>query len=68
VDLDTVEQVRLQHRPHDVAHLGVVVAEAGEALAGVEVEVGPAGCVIQMRTLRVGVALVEPDDSQYLDE
>jgi hypothetical protein len=44
------------------------MAEAGEALTSMEVKVGPTGGVIQVRALRVRVAPVEPEDSQYVDE
>ena len=52
MDLDAVEQIRRERRMQHVAHVGMVVAEAGEALAGVEVQVRATGCVIEIGPLR----------------
>ena len=46
VDLHAVDQVRGERRLQHLAHVGMVVAEAREALAGVEVEIrAPVGVV-----------------------
>ncbi len=62
VDLDAVDEVGGERRLQHVAHVGMVVAEAGEALAGVEVEVGAAVGVVEVGAPRRGVVLVEAED------
>ena len=68
MDLDAVKEIaverRLQHRPH----VRMVVAEAGEALAGVHVEVLAPGGVVEVGAAGGDVLLVEPEDPQHVDE
>ena len=68
VELHAVDEVRGERRLQHLAHVGVVVAEAREALAGVEVEVGAAGGVVEVGALRGDVLLVEAEDPQHVDE
>jgi hypothetical protein len=46
----------------------MVVTEAREALAGVEVQVGVAGGVVEVGAARGGVLLVKAEDPQDVDE
>jgi len=68
VELDAVYEIRIERGPQDVAHVGMVVPQTGEALAGMEVEIGAPGGVVQIRPLRRRVLLVEAEDPQYLDQ
>ena len=68
VDLHAVGEAgrerRLQHRPD----VGVVVAEAREALAGVEVQVGAPVRVVEVGAAGGHVLPVEPEDREHVDE
>ena len=68
VDLHAVEEVRRERRLQHLAHVGMVVAEAREALAGVEVQVGAPVGVVEVGALRRDVLLVEAEDPQHVDE
>jgi hypothetical protein len=48
VDLHPVDQIRGERRLQDRAYVGMVVAEAGEPLAGVEVEIRATRGVVQI--------------------
>ena len=68
VDLHAVDEVRGERRLQDVAHVGMVVTEAGEPLAGVEVEIRATRGVVEVGPLRRDVLLVEAEDPQHVDE
>ncbi len=68
MDLHAVGEVGGERRAQHVAHVGVVVAEAREALAGVHVEVRAPGRVVEVGALRRRVLLVEAEDPQDVDE
>jgi hypothetical protein len=46
----------------------VVVAQTGEALTGMEVEIGATRGVVEVRPLRRDVLLVEAEDPQHVDK
>ena len=52
MELDTIHQVCEQRRAQHVADIGMVVAQAGEPLAAVEVKVTAAAGAVQIRTSR----------------
>jgi hypothetical protein len=68
VYLDTVEEVCGEDGVQDLAHIGMVVPEAGEPFAGVEVEIGATRGVVEVGALRRLVLLVEAEDPQHVDE
>ena len=68
MNLDAVHEVRGEGGRESVADIGMVVSKAREPLAGVEVEVGTPGSVVQIRPLRGHVLLVEPEDPKHVDE
>src|SRR5205823_1667144 len=68
VDLHTVDEVRLERGPQDVAHVRVVVTQTCEALAGMEIEISATRGVVEVRPLGRRVLLVEAEDPQHVDE
>ena len=68
MQLDTIHQVCEQRRAQHLAHIGMVVTQAGEPLAGVEVKITAAAGVVQIRTSRRSILLVESEDPQHIDE
>ena len=68
VKLHAVDEVRVERRAQDLAHVGMVMPEAREALARVEVEIRPPRGVVQIRPLGRDVLLVEAEDPEHVDE
>ena len=68
VELHAIHEIRGERRPQNLAHVGMVVAQAGKALAGMEVEISATRGVIEVRPLRRDVVLVEAEDPQHVDE
>ena len=68
VQLDAVDEIGGQRGLQDLADSGMVVAQAREALAGVEVEVGAPGGVVEVGALSGDVLLVEAEDPQHVDQ
>ena len=68
VDLHAVGETRGERRLEHSADVGVVVAEAREALAGVEVEMGAAAGVVEVGAARRDVLAVEAEDREHVDQ
>ena len=68
VELHAVDEIGGERRLQHLAHIGMVVAEAGEALAGMEVEIGAPVGVVEVGAPRRRVRLVEAEDPQHVDE
>ncbi len=68
MDLHAVGEVAGERRLQHFAHVRVVVPQAREALARVEVQVGAAGGVVEVGALRRGELLVEAEDAQHVDQ
>lgn len=68
MDLHAVDEVLRERGLQYLAHFGMVVAEAREALAGVEVEVRATVGVVEIRAARGHVVLVKAEDAEHVDE
>ena len=68
MDLHAVGEVGGEHRLERFADVGMAVAEAGEPLARVEVEVLATLGVIQVRAAGVHEPAVEADHVQHVDQ
>ena len=68
MQLDAVYQVCREARAEDVPHGRMVVTQTRESLSGVEIEIGPAGGVVEIRPMRRDEVLVVAEDSQDVDE
>ena len=68
VQLHAVDQVRVERRVQHGADVGVAVAEAGEALAAVHVEVRAPILVVEVGAAGRAVRLVEAEDAKHLDQ
>ena len=68
VDLHAIDQIRRERGLQCGAHVGMVMAEAREALAGVKIEIRAARPVVEVGPPRRAVRLVEAEDPQHVDE
>ena len=68
MQLYAVDQVRVERRAQHGADVGVAVAEAGEALAAVHVEVRVPILVIEVGAAGRAIRLVEAEDAKHLDQ
>jgi hypothetical protein len=68
VDLHAVDEVRGERGLQDLAHVRVVVAEAREPLAGVEVEVGAARRRRRGRSPRAETYCLSKPRIEHVDE
>ena len=68
MNLDAIDEIVRQRRLQDAAHVGMVVPEAREALAGVEVQVRTPVSVIEIRASGANELRVETDDPQHVDK
>jgi hypothetical protein len=68
VQLNAVDEIGRERGSQNILHVGVIVAQTGEALAGVEVEVLAAVGVIEAGPRGGHVLPVEAEDPQHVDE